>query len=407
VDLSRVLVPPFDVISAEDRERLWARDPHCAVRLVLTRELTEEAQTDYRDVAERLEAWKREGVLARDASKAFYVLRQRFPAPDGQELERLAFFAALRLEAYERRVVRPHERTLAGPKADRLRLLRAARTNLSSVFFLYEDPEDGLAELLARACETPRAIAARDEEGVEHTLAPLDAPEAVEHIRGFLADRPVVIADGHHRYETALAYREECLALDPDAGSDAPFRSILGCFANAYAPGSLLLPIHRVVRKGPAPTDAAWRERLPAWRQERVELGSAEAIAALLERHLVPLADRHAFAVDDGGGQLRIFSRPRRDELDVRVVHREVLEGVFGLDDEAVREGAVSFPKSALQAANDVRAGRGTVAIYLNALAPGDVFRVTEAGELMPQKSTFYYPKLPTGILFRELEAGG
>jgi uncharacterized protein (DUF1015 family) len=322
VDLSRVLVPPFDVISAEDRERLWARDPHCAVRLVLTRELTEEAQTDYRDVAERLEAWKREGVLARDASKAFYVLRQRFPAPDGQELERLAFFAALRLEDYERRVVRPHERTLAGPKADRLRLLRAARTNLSSVFFLYEDPEDGLAELLAGACETPRAIAARDEEGVEHTLAPLDAPEAVEHIRGFLADRPVVIADGHHRYETALAYREECLALAPGAGPDAPFRSILGCFANAYAPGSLLLPIHRVVRKGPAPTDAAWRERLPAWRQERVELGSAEAIAALLERHLVPLADRHAFAVDDGGGQLRIFSRPRRDELDVRVVHR-------------------------------------------------------------------------------------
>jgi uncharacterized protein (DUF1015 family) len=407
VDLSRVLVPPFDVISPEDRERLWARDPHCAVRLVLTRELTEEAQTDYRDVAERLEAWKREGVLARDASQAFYVLRQRFPAANGQELERLAFFAALRLEDYERRVVRPHERTLAAPKADRLRLLRAARTNLSSVFFLYEDPEDGLSDLLARACEAPRAIAARDEEGVEHTLAPLDAPEAVERIRGFLADRPVVIADGHHRYETALAYRDECLALDPDSAADAPFRSILGCFANAYAPGSLLLPIHRVVRKGPAPTDAAWRERLPGWRQESVELGSADAIAALLDRHLVPLTDRHAFAVDDGAGQLRIFSRPRQDELDVRVVHREVLEGVFGLDDDAVREGAVSFPKSALQAANDVRTGCGTVAIYLNALAPGDVFRVTEAGELMPQKSTFYYPKLPTGILFRELEARG
>jgi uncharacterized protein (DUF1015 family) len=241
---------------------------------------------------------------------------------------------------------------------------------------------------------------------VEHTLAPLDVPEAVEQIRGFLSDRPVVIADGHHRYETALAYREECLALDPHAGPDAPFRSILGCFANAYAPGSLLLPIHRVVRKGPAPTEAVWRERLPGWQQQRVELGSAEAIAALLERHLVPLADRHAFAVDDGGGQLRVFSRPSQDELDVRVVHREVLEGVFGLDDAAVREGAVSFPKSAQQAASDVRAGRGAVAIYLNALAPGDVFRVTEAGELMPQKSTFYYPKLPTGILFRELEAG-
>ena len=184
VDLSRVLVPPFDVISPEDRERLWARDPHCAVRLVLTRDLAEEAQTDYRDVAERLEAWKREGVLTRDPSPAFYVLRQRFSVADGQELERLAFFAALRLEDYERRVVRPHERTLAGPKADRLRLLRAARTNLSSVLFLYEDREDGLSGLLAQACEASRAIVARDEEGVEHTLAPLDAPEVMERIRG-------------------------------------------------------------------------------------------------------------------------------------------------------------------------------------------------------------------------------
>jgi uncharacterized protein (DUF1015 family) len=407
VDLSRVLVPPFDVISPEDRERLWARDPHCAVRLVLTRELADEAATDYADVADRLASWKREGVLARDASPAFYVLRQRYAAPGGEALERLAFFAALRLEDYERRVVRPHERTLAGPKADRLRLLRAARANLSSVFFLYEDREDGLADLLADACETTRAITACDEDGLEHTLAPLDVPEAVESIRGFLADRPVVIADGHHRYETALAYRDERLAREPAAAAEAPFRFILGCFANAYAPGSLLLPIHRVVLKGPAPTEAAWRERLPGWQQERVELASAEDVPALLERHLVPLADRHAFAVDDASGVVRIFSHPRQDELDVRVVHRDVLDGVFGLDDDAVREGAVSFPKSARQAAYDVRAGRGAVAIYLNALAPGDVFRVTAAGELMPQKSTFYYPKLPTGILFRELEADG
>ncbi|MEN8181215.1 MAG: DUF1015 domain-containing protein [Myxococcota bacterium] len=407
VDLSRVLVPPFDVISAEDRERLWARDPHCAVRLVLTRRPEQEAATDYGEVAARLADWRRQGVLRRDPRPSLYVLRQRFPAPDGRELERLAFFGALRLEDYERRIVRPHERTLAEPKADRLRLLRAARANLSSVLFLYEDRADGLAELLARACQAPGARTARDEEGVEHPLAPVESPDAVADVQRLLADRPVVIADGHHRYETALAYRDERLAAEPEASPDAPFRWLLGCFANAYAPGNLLLPIHRVVKKGPAPTEAAWRERLPRWSEQQVELAEADGIGSLLDRRLVPLADRHAFAVDDGSGRIRVFSRPREGELDVRVVHREVLDGVFGLDEDAVREGAVGFPKSALQAARDVRAGLGAVALYLNAQSPDDVFRVTAAGELMPQKSTFFYPKLPTGMVFRELETDG
>ena len=134
-------------------------------------------------------------------------------------------------------------------------------------------------------------------------------------------------------------------------------------------------------------------------------MSSAEALPAALERELAPLADRHAFAADDGSGTLRLFSRPADGELGVRVLHREVLAGVFGLDDEAVREGAVAFPKSTLETARAVRAGEGTVALYLNPLRPDDVFRVTRAGEILPQKSTFFFPKLPTGLLFRSLDA--
>jgi uncharacterized protein (DUF1015 family) len=130
-------------------------------------------------------------------------------------------------------------------------------------------------------------------------------------------------------------------------------------------------------------------------------------VPAALERHLAPLADRHAFAADDGSGVLRIFSRPRRagDDLSIRVLHAEVLHGVFGLDDAAVRDGAVAFPKHAPEAARDVRSGRGTVALYLNPLAAEDVFRVTAAGEILPQKSTFFHPKLPSGLVFRLLDA--
>jgi uncharacterized protein (DUF1015 family) len=405
VDLAKVLAPPYDVISADERARLWERDPHCAVRLELTREVGEEARTDYREVAERLAAWQREGVLVRDARPACYVLRQRFAAPGGARVERVGWFAALRLEDYEKRVVRPHERTLAAPKADRLKLLRATRANLSAVFFLYEDRELALGPLLAAALAAADSTPVCDAEGVEHTLVPVEDAEAVETIRGFLADRPCVIADGHHRYETALAYRDERLAAEPGAAQDAPFRSILGYFANAYAPGTLLLPIHRVVRKGPAPTDAVWRARLAGWEERSAPVAGADEIPALLARLLEPLRDRHAFAADDGSGTLRVFSRPADGDLGVRVVHREVLGRVFGIDEAAVRHGAVDFPKSAGAAARQVREGRGAVALYLNALEPEDVFRVTAAGEVLPQKSTFFHPKLPTGLLLRSLEA--
>ncbi|MCP4037341.1 MAG: DUF1015 domain-containing protein, partial [bacterium] len=181
----------------------------------------------------------------------------------------------------------------------------------------------------------------------------------------------------------------------------------LAYFANAYAPGSLLLPIHRVVKKevcAAPPTDAEWQAALPGWQHKSVVLGEADSIADLLQEHLEPLAAQAAFAADDAQGTLRIFWRqqPLGDELVVRVLEDEVLASVFGLDTEAIRHGAVSFPKSAERAADEVRKGEGCVALYLNALSPDDVFRVTGLGEVMPQKSTFFYPKVPTGMVFRD-----
>jgi len=217
----------------------------------------------------------------------------------------------------------------------------------------------------------------------------------------------VVIADGHHRYETALTCREERRANGATRDPHAPHERILAYFANAFAPGSLLLPIHRVISKLPPATGAGWSARLRGWEQRTVPVSGIEAIPAALDEHLAPLAGSYAFAADDGSGDLQVFSRAAGEELSVRVIHREVLGGVFDLDEDAIRDGAVDFPKSALQAARDVRHGRGAVALYLNPLAPDDVFRVTGAGETLPQKSTFFYPKLPTGLLFRSLEAEG
>jgi uncharacterized protein (DUF1015 family) len=405
-DLSRVIVPPYDVITPEERVAFYERDPHCAIRLELTKDVSAERDTDYSEVARTLADWQREGALVRDAKPALYGLRQRYVAPDGGERVREGFFAALRLEPYERRIVRPHERTLAGPKADRLKILRATRANLSSVFLLYEDREQALAQTLAPAFARAPAAVAKDDLGVEHALWRFDDADLHAAVSRFLAGRPVVIADGHHRYETALAYAAERAAAEPTAGPDAPWRSTLAYFANAYAPGSLLLPIHRVVKKGPAPTEAAWRERLAGWRHETVRVAAAGDVPAALSKHLAPRAPAPSFAADDGSGVLHVAWRERRgDELAIRAVHEEVIGGVLGLDETAVREGAIDFPKDARRAAEDVRAGRGAVAIYLNALTPDDVFRVTAAGEILPQKSTFFLPKLPTGLVFRPHEA--
>ena len=169
-----------------------------------------------------------------------------------------------------------------------------------------------------------------------------------------------------------------------------------------------MLPIHRVIREVGAPTQEAWSQKLPGWSLKTVAVESLASIRECLDAHLAPLSDRPAFAADDGSGVLRIFWRDEKlgDRLMVRILEDDVMGAVFGLDPVAIRDGAVGFPKSAERAASDVREGEGTVALYLNALQPEDVFRVTAAGEVMPQKSTFFAPKIPTGLVFRAEESG-
>ena len=419
VELERVLAPVYDVVTPEERVRFWERDPHNAVRLELTKSVAEEASTDYSEVAQTLAAWRGAGVLRFDAEAALYALRQRFSAPGGGTLERTGFFCALKLEDYAKRIVRPHERTLSGPKADRLKILRASRTNLSAVFLLYEDPDGKLDALLEQALAAGEPQRARDAGGVEQALVAVTDTNAIAEVERFLAARPLVIADGHHRYETALAYQAERRAAADASGARSEAESskpseverdgadhIFVYLANAYAAGSLLLPIHRLLVRTPAPSDARWSELARAgWSQRAVAAASPEQVEAALREALAPHTGAPAFAADDDRGQLRVFWKPASaGDLSIEVFHREIVVGFFGLDEDAVRSGALAFPKAAQEAAREVRAGRGTLALYLNPLRPEDVFRVTAAGSTLPQKSTFFYPKLPTGLLFRSLD---
>jgi len=399
VDLSKVIVPPYDVISDAQRGVYYDRDPHNAIRFELTRDPRDQATTDYREIRGWLEAWIASGVLVRDAEPALYVMKQSFEQ-GGRRYSRTGFFAELALAEYGEGKVLRHERTLAKPIADRLRLLEAARANLSSAFLLYRDEDCELDGLLAAALARAPLGRASDDGGVDYEFAQLAGADAAR-VCAFLASRPVVIADGHHRYQTALEYRNRRRAQG--AGPAAASESTLAFFANADAEGSLLLPIHRAIVGIAAPSDAGWAERLPGWRCRRARLASPSAIGALLDAELAPHAAEPAFAADDGSGELRIFfqSRPLGDELIVDVIERDVIRGVFGLGDAEIAGGAVEFFKQAEAAAAAVRSGEVSVALYLNAVAHADVFRVARAGNVMPQKSTFFYPKVPTGVVFR------
>jgi uncharacterized protein (DUF1015 family) len=408
VDLSSVIVPPYDVIAADERGSFFDRDPHNAIRFELTRDAADEASANYASIRETLDAWRASGVLIRDESPGYYVMGQRYVAPSGEALERVGFFGELALEEYDSRVVRPHERTLAGPKADRLKLLRAAEANLSSVFLLYEDRDDVLGGILAKALASGEIGRATDQAGVEYQLARMTDPADIECLQHFMAARPTVIADGHHRYETALEYRRQRIEATGQDES-APWQSTIAYFANAYAPGSLLLPIHRVVCDIPAPTEEEWRKQLPDWTITRLPSVAPDQIETLLAEHLVPLSSLPAFVAESMEGPALLIhqAEPRPDELMVRIVEEDILRVVFGLDADAIRAGAVHFPKSAERAGQEVREGQGTVALYLNPMTPDDVFRVTAEGEVMPQKSTFFYPKVPTGMTFRDHRDSG
>ena len=329
VDLSSVIVPPYDVIAADERGSFFDRDPHNAIRFELTRDVADEASANYAWIRETLDRWRASGVLIQDDQPGYYVMGQRYIAPSGEEFERVGFFGELALEEYDSRVVRPHERTLAGPKADRLKLLRAAEANLSSVFLLYDDREDELGELLAESLDDGEIGRATDSVGVAYRLARLTDPAKVERLQRFLATRPTVIADGHHRYETALEYRRQQIAA---SGQDvnAPWQSTIAYFANAYSPGSLLLPIHRVVREVSAPTEEKWRKQLPDWTITRLPSVAPDQIKALLAEELAPLAALPAFISEslDGSTLLICQSEVRKVELMVKIFNAELLSVV-------------------------------------------------------------------------------
>jgi uncharacterized protein (DUF1015 family) len=409
-DLSRVLAPPYDVIDEAERAVLEARDPRNVVRIELPRG---EGDARYAEAARLLAAWSAEGVLRIDAAPAFYIYDQTFDW-GGWRHSRRGFFAAVRIEPFERRVILPHEKTLREPQEDRARLMRATRTQVSPVFGLFRDADGAAQERIDAATIVPPAIDTRTADGVRHRLWPLTAAAAVADLGRILAGQQILIADGHHRYETMLRLGPELRALDFAAGAASADFALM-FLARAEDPGLLVLPTHRLLRDLPELDFAALRAAAaPAFEIVDGEETTAEAIDERLTREG---AGRVVFAVRVHGQaattwfklkpivDLSALGPPALRRLDVTVLHGVLLGSLLGIDDAALEGQAfLAYTHLTAEAIRRVAAGEAQAAFLMNATKLEQVWAASEAGVVLPQKSTYFHPKPATGLLMYPLD---
>jgi len=407
-NLADNVCPPFDTISPERQRELYACSPHNAVRI----ELAQATNGDpYSAAAATLAAWRDDGVLGRDDRPAYTLYRQTF-VYGGRTYGRTILFAHLRLEPWEEGIVLPHEQTFGGPKEDRLKLLRATHLNASPVYLLYRDKgRDIQSTLDDLVMEEPQAAFAT-EDNQRHAIWVINDPDVLARLQQSFTPETLYVADGHHRYETALAYRDEVRAASSNWTGEEPENFAMVAMTSTQDPGLLVLPIHRIARADASPDEALRRLRT-AFRVEAVP--NLDAALAALEGHahgsLIALAAASTdeiYMLSPGEGVDRLLPQDRSPEwrqLDYSIANYAVLQYSLGLQESQMKDySMVWFTEDALDAIAQVRSGQARYAVLLNPVPVTRVLDIADAGERMPQKSTFFYPKVPTGIVINLVE---
>ncbi len=419
-DFDRVICPPYDVIDERLQEELYRRSPYNIVRLELGKILPgdDEVENRYTRAARTLHEWLRKGVLIRDREPSVYYTEERYRGELGEPLTRRGFYVTVRLEDPDSGLYFPHERTLSGPKVDRLRLMREVRANLSPIFSLYDDPRMVvLRDLEAMATGQPPLVTVETDEGVETRLWRVEEPLLVGEVSRRMRDKVFVIADGHHRYETALQYRDLMREENPGHTGQEPWNYVMMYFSNLSAPGLAVFPTHRAVFGLDGLDMADFLAALEAYFRVE-ECPSAEALA---ERMRAYRSRGHAFglvAKGDPTHRLLVLKdesvmhkllrgkAPRVVRtLDVTILHTLVLERLLGIDREAQEQQRnLRYVKDARELVRLVREDPAIqLGFLMNPTRVEEVKEVALAGERMPQKSTFFYPKLVTGLVMNLL----
>lgn len=397
--LQPVLAPPYDVIDADQRAELEARSPYNVVRIDLPA-----GDDPYAEAARILSHWHEQGVVVQDDQPALWALEQDYTGPDGQRRTRRGFLARVRVEDYGAGRIRPHERTHPGPKEDRLKLTRATQANLSPIFSLFSDPEGAAWSAL----ESHRAAdpwgQATDDDGTVNRMWRVESPEAIDAVKQTLQPAELLIADGHHRYETARVYADEI-------GGEGPHRYVLMCLVALEDPGLTVFPTHRLLR-GLRPdqhetlANALRRdfeiERLESTNQlvpaygDQVRFGYIDA--HFRKPFMLTLKDP---AIADKA--LPDHAEPYR-RLDTAVLEALILKGTLEMTDEDIDHlNGLGYARDFDDALHLVENAEYDAAFFMAPTPVKQVQAVAETGESMPPKSTYFFPKVPTGLLFNPL----
>ena len=397
--LNGVAAPPYDVIDPPQRAELAARSPYNVVAI----DLPQADGDPYAHAATLLQSWRSEGVVVEDEGPALWVLEQTFRGPDGRERTRRGVLARIRVEPYGPGRVRPHERTHPGPKEDRLRLTRATRANLSPIFCLYDDPAGAaMAALAPHAAGSPWGEL-RDEDGTCHRLWRVGDAGAHEAVAATLRPVELLIADGHHRYETARVYAEE-------VGGEGPHRYVLACLVALQDPSLAVFPTHRLLTRLDDERRVALRDALRRdWEMaETTEDALEPAGDGAVRMGYLDAFHRRPLALTLRDPAIADAALPGKPEayrrLDTAVLEALVLEGALGMTEEDIAHlHGLDYARSAEQARERVLAGEVEAAFFMGPTPVEQVRDVAAAGETMPPKSTYFFPKVPTGLLFNPL----
>jgi uncharacterized protein (DUF1015 family) len=406
-DLSPVIAPPYDVISPAQYQELRDKSEHNAVQLILgdkTRGARRGAP-NYGKMAQLIDQWLIDETLVQDVAPAIYLLDQEFEI-DGQTMMRRAFIARLRIEAFGRGCVFPHEHTMPGPKADRLELMNATKMNMSQIFGLYSD--DGEVKALLGEIEGLEPVGdGVGLDGVKNTVRVCYHGRLIEQLAVAMAGRKIIVADGHHRYETAVAYRDQCREerMKPTYQEPSEFVSI--ALVAMDDSGLNVQPTHRLLTevRGLSPA-ALFGKAAATFEFEEVAMEKDAMLTRLAE-----LTDRHALGiVTREGARILVRKSGRRGtsgsarDLDVHILHHEIFHAMLGLGpDTWAKGGAVRYVQSVDDCIASVSSGEAELAAIVNPTRMEEVEAIALAGGKMPPKSTYFYPKLPSGVVFNPL----
>lgn len=407
-DFSNVVAPPYDVISEQDQKNLLEKSKYNIVRLILPQG---SINNKYIQAGSLYNQWLKDCILVRDIEPSLYIYEQEYNVK-GRPRKRIGFIALAKIEDFSTGKIKAHERTLKGPKADRLRLLKACKTNFSQIFSLFSDPEQKVDEILRKHTkEKPRINIKVD--GVIHRLWSLNDSEAIETITGLMQDKPLFIADGHHRYETAINYRDEMRLFTGDNSGEAPFDYTMMMFVNMDGKGLTVLPTHRVLKNLPKINHDKFRENLKHIFEIK-EFSSIDKTMAELAKN----SDSHAIGMYLGNRTYSLLKVKDENEviklldgnqsrswklLDVTILHQVIINRVLGFGRTNI-ESSIKFTTNGKEAVQLVTSGEYQMAFFLNPTKISSVRDIANLGEVMPQKSTYFYPKLLSGLVLNKLE---